>query len=288
MRVWWLTGLVMVSFAANSILNRLALGSTDTGPAAFAALRVASGALMLAILVLARNRGSDGLLGPVRAVGPASLCVYVLGFSFAYVSLDAGVGALILFGGVQVTMFVGAILAREAIPPRRWVGAAVAFGGLAFLMWPAGGAAPSLVGATLMVAAAVGWGVYSLAGRGAEDPLRSTAANFLLAAPLALLVWAAVRDGATPAGVALALVSGMITSGLGYALWYWVLPQLPATVAAVAQLVVPVIAVVGGIVLLGESLSLRLLVSCALVVGGVAFSVVGRGAAPPRMSQPRS
>ncbi|MDX5414410.1 MAG: DMT family transporter [Rhodobacterales bacterium] len=266
MRLFLLTALTMLAFAANSILNRMALEDGTTGPAAFAAIRLVSGALCLWLLVVWR---SGGLRPAWHPGGAASLALYVLGFSFAYVTLPAGVGALILFGGVQITMFAGALLLREPVPARRWGGAALAFGGLVWLLWPAGGAAPDPLGAALMAAAALGWGIYSLLGRGATDPLRATAGNFVFAAPLGLILLAILPDSASARGVLLAILSGAVTSGCGYALWYAVLPQLGAARAAVAQLCVPVIAAAGGLLLLGEGVSLRFVLASLLVLGGV-------------------
>ena len=271
-----LTTLTMIAFAANSVLNRLALEAGDTGPASFAAIRLVSGALMLAGLVVWRDRGLSGLRDRVGWVGPVTLALYVLGFSFAYVTLDAGVGALILFGAVQITMFAGAVMSREDIPANRWAGAVLAFGGLVWLMWPqgdVGGGAPELIGAALMVAAAVGWGLYSLIGRRSGDPLGATAVNFALAAPFGLLVWVVLPDGTGLRGAGLAVLSGMVTSGLGYALWYRVLPGLPAAVAAIAQLSVPVIAMAGGMVFLGEAPGLRFVLAAGLVMAGVVVSL---------------
>lgn len=273
MRLFFLTALTMIAFAANSVLNRLALETGDMGPASFAAIRLTSGALMLAALVLWRDKGVTALRNGISWRGPAMLALYVLGFSFAYVTLDAGVGALILFGGVQITMFAGAVLAGEDIPANRWAGAALAFGGLVWLMWPQGGVAPDGTGAALMMAAAVGWGIYSLIGRQAGDPLTATATNFLLAAPVGLLVWALLPDAVSGRGAWLAVISGMVTSGLGYALWYRVLPGLPAAVAAVAQLSVPVIAMAGGVAFLGEVPGPKFVVAAGLVMGGVVVSL---------------
>jgi drug/metabolite transporter (DMT)-like permease len=196
------------------------------------------------------------------------------GFSFAYVTLDAGIGALILFGGVQVLMFAAAVGTGEPVPARRWVGTTVAFTGLVLLLWPAGAAAPGVTGAILMATAAAGWAAYTWLGRGGTDPLGSTAANFTLAAVPAVLLAGIAFDGLTPAGAALAVISGAVTSGLGYALWYAVLPRLAGTTAALAQLLVPVIAVAGGVVLLAEPLTLRIVLAGALVVAGVAAGVI--------------
>ena len=262
----------MVAFAANSVLNRLALVDGTTGPAAFAAVRLVSGAVALA--ALAHLGQGVPLLARGRWIGVAALALYVLGFSFAYVSLDAGIGALILFGGVQITMFAGAIALGEKVPGARWIGAAVALSGLVILCWPSGATAPDPIGAGLMAAAALGWGVYSLHGRGAVDPLGQTAANFFLAAPLGLAVFLIVRDPISARGLVLGIVSGVVTSGLGYALWYSVLPRLQSSVAAVAQLTVPVIATAGGILFLGETVGWRFALATLLVIGGVVLSVI--------------
>lgn len=280
MRLILLTALVMVAFAANSVLNRAALAGGAIDPLGFAWIRTGSGALALALMVLLRDRRL-ALGGPGRLVGVLSLTLYMLGFSVAYVALDAGVGALILFGGVQVTMFAGAVLGGEPVPARRWLGAALALAGLGWLMWPSGPVQVPVLHGGLMLAAALGWGLYSLAGRGAGDPLGATAANFILAAPIcvAVMVLAPVAPDAAPAsarGVALALCSGVVTSAMGYALWYAVLPQLQASVAAVAQLTVPVIALAGGVAFLGEAVTLGLVLASALVLGGVALAVLRR------------
>ena len=272
MRLLVLTAITMTAFAANSVLNRMALLDGEAGPAAFAAIRVISGALVLAALVSFRS-GLPKLSGRARWVGTGSLTLYMLGFSFAYVALDAGLGALILFGGVQITMFAGALLAGERPEARRWIGASIAFSGLIWLVWPGSAAAPATLPVLMMAAAALGWGVYSLAGRRVADPLGETAANFLLAAPITLVVWIAVSDGIGAQGVLLAVISGAVTSGLGYALWYSVLPRLDTAIAALAQLTVPVIALAGGVLLLDEEVTLKLALASVVVLGGVALGV---------------
>ena len=278
MTVFLLTCLTMVAFAANSVLNRMALVEGDIDPTTFGAVRLVAGAVTLWMLA-ALTPG-----GPVRAHGDwraaAALFAYMFGFSFAYLSLDAGIGALILFGMVQITMFAGALSDGERPPLQRWLGALIAFGGLAWLLWPGGGIDLSGIHAAAMVVAGIAWGVYSLLGRGASDPLRATAANFLFAAPvgvlLALVVAADTMGQASARGAILAILSGAVTSGLGYALWYRVLPQLASSVAAVAQLTVPVIATAGGVILLAEPLSWSFVLPAALVLGGVAVSVLRR------------
>lgn len=270
MRLLALTALVMVAFAANSVLNRMAVGAGQIDAASFAAIRLAAGAAMLALLLVWRD-GRLSLSGSVAGV--AGLLVYLFGFSLAYGRLDAGTGALLLFGTVQVVMFAGALRSGEALPPRRMIGAALSLAGLAVLLAPQG--AGGLAAYAAMVGAGIGWGVYSLAGRGARDALAATAGNFVLSLPVGLAV--ALLIGAAPAeamagGVALAVLSGAVTSGMGYALWYRILPQLGAGRAAVAQLTVPLIAAAGGAALIGEGVGLAFALAAVLVLGGVAIA----------------
>lgn len=277
-RLFAAVALVMTAFAANSILNRAAVGTGGIGPLDFAAIRTASGAIALAALVFASN-GSWRMSARRLIVGALSLLVYMLGFSLAYLRLDAGAGALILFGGVQITMFAGALAGGERPRPARWAGAALALTGLALMVWPAAGARVDPLSAGLMALAAAGWGVYSLNGRHVADPLAATAANFLLAAPLcvAAALFATGAEGlgaATGRGIVLAVISGVVTSGLGYALWYSVLPRLAASTAALAQLTVPVIAFAGGVAILGETPQLATVFAAVLVLGGVAFGTM--------------
>ncbi|SDL68927.1 DMT family transporter [Aliiruegeria lutimaris] len=285
MRLIVLTTLTMVAFAANSVLNRLALADGAIGPAGFAAIRVGAGAAVLLVLLAFRDRGAPGLPRPtVPAV--VGLAAYMLGFSFAYVSMDAGLGALILFGGVQVTMFFGALREGERPPAARWAGTAMALAGIGVLNWPAGSAAPPLQAALLMVAAAVGWGCYSLLGRAVRDPLRETTWNFVYCLPIVLLVLALFPGNMPRAeGVLLAVLSGGVTSALGYALWYMLLPQLGATRGALAQLSAPVLALAMGAGLLGETVTATALLAAALILGGVAVGLMPRAWA--RQKEPR-
>jgi drug/metabolite transporter (DMT)-like permease len=225
--------------------------------------------VVLAALVRFQRGGTawPGMRG--RVAGVLGLSAYLLGFSLAYRGLDAGTGALVLFGMVQVTMFAGALMAREAVPPRRWAGAGLALGGLALIAAPGAAALGPLV---LMAAAGIGWGVYSLAGRGAVDPLGATAWNFVLALPVVLPFGLAGFAAPDASGLVLAVVSGAVTSGLGYALWYAILPALGAGRAAVAQLAVPVLAALGGAALLAEVPDLRFWLAALLVLGGVALA----------------
>ena len=230
MRLFLLTSLTMAAFAANSLLNRMALTGGGIDAMTFGSVRLVSGAVMLAGLVMVL-RGGLRLGGPGRVTGVLALLVYVYGFSAAYTALDAGLGALILFAVVQITMFAGALAAHEAVPARRYAGAVLALAGLAWMLWPAGAVQVSPAHAAMMAAAGIGWGIYSLAGRGGGDPLQGTAANFVLAAPAGLVLGLVLGPGAAAmpgaSGVGLAVLSGAVTSGLGYALWYAVLPGWP-------------------------------------------------------------
>ena len=259
------TLLAMTAFAANSVLTRWGVAGEGMTPGAFAAIRTLSGAVVLMALLARRGATAPRRPGP----GALWLALYMIGFSLAYTGLDAGTGALILFGVVQLTMFGGALAGAEAVPARRWIGAGVSLSGLALL------AAPGAVGAgtVFMALAGLAWGLYSLHGRGARDPLAETGWNFLYALPLVALLALSGLGTVSVAGVGLAVVSGAVTSGLGYALWYRILPALGASRAAVAQLSVPVIAALGGAVLLGEMPDARLVAASALVLGGIALSV---------------
>jgi drug/metabolite transporter (DMT)-like permease len=277
-RLALLVALVMTAFAANSLLNRAGVGGGLIGALDFAAVRTVAGAAMLGLLVGLRGR----LILPatrLAVVGALSLATYMVGFSLAYLRLDAGIGALILFGGVQLAMFAGGLSGGERPPARRWIGSALALAGLVWMFWPTHGVRIDLLAALAMGAAAVGWAVYSLNGRKSSDALGTTAATFLLAAPLCAAVALAAPDPtpATVRGVILAVLSGAVTSGLGYALWYRVLPRLSATAASLAQPSVPVIVLVGGALLLGEAVAPATMLAAALVLGGVAFgSLPGR------------
>jgi len=278
MRLFLLTAMALTAFAANSVLNRFAVGTGQIDPVSFAVVRLLAGAAILALLVGLRAVLAGGVVWPGwpgRVPGVLGLTVYLFAFSLAYVALDAGAGALILFGAVQITMFAGALWSREAVPRRRWTGALMAFAGLVVLMWPGAGVALSPLHAVIMALAGVGFGIYSLAGQRASDPLAATAANFVLAVPLGLVagtLLGVMPVGATSVGVVSAVVSGAVTSGLGYALWYVVVPQLGAARAAVAQLSVPVLTAVAGVLLLGEAVDARFVLAAGCVLGGVALA----------------
>jgi drug/metabolite transporter (DMT)-like permease len=271
-----LTLLALVAFASNSLLTRLALGSRQLDAATFTALRLSSGAVMLAVIVLAQSRSWRALRGAGLA-GPLALFAYAAPFSFAYLRIGAAVGALVLFGVVQLTMIGYGIARGEHPTPVMWLGLALAAGGLLVLTVPAV-ARPDPFGVLLMAVAGVAWAVYTLVGRGTANPIAANARSFLWSTPLAMLLVAIGRAPAhaTPRGVALALVSGAVTSGLGYAIWYRALPALTVTQAAVAQLSVPVIAAVGAVLTLGETLSARLIVAGVAVLSGVGIVLSAR------------
>lgn len=275
MRLFALTFVTMIAFAANSVLNRMAIVDGGMDAVLFAVVRVGAGAAMLAAILLWQKKSFD--FGAIkRPAGMLSLLVYLFGFSLAYQDLPSGVGALLLFGMVQVTMFALALKGGEVVPRLRWLGTAVAFAGLCWMLWPQPGAQTPFAAMGSMLLAGVGWGVYSIVGRSAKDPVQATAMNFILAAPVAIGLLAVLPtdlSAHTTQGVALAVLSGAITSGLGYALWYGVVPQLGASRAAVAQLTVPVIATLGGLALLGESLTLQFVIATALVLGGVSLAI---------------
>ena len=282
-----LTSVALLAFAGNSLLCRAALRHTAIDAATFTSVRLVSGALMLAILVGWRSRHQRAGAGWLQAgdwVSALALFVYAAGFSFAYLSLSAATGALLLFGVVQTSMIGWGLWRGERLRPLQWLGLAAAGAGLVWLLLP-GLATPSLAAGALMACAGVGWAVYTLRGRAAGDATAVTAGNFLRAAPLALalslLTLAQARWDA--AGLALALASGALASGLGYAVWYTALRGLSATRAAILQLGVPVLASAGGVLLLGEPLTPQLLIASMAVLGGVALVIIGRpAAAAPR------
>ena len=273
-RISVLTFLTMCAFAGNSLLCRIALKDTGIDAASFTSIRLVSGALVLWAIASFFRRGRPGSGNWISAF---ALFAYAAGFSFAYISLPAATGALLLFGAVQATMIGHGLLAGERLRQQQLLGLVLALGGLVGLLLP-GLSAPPLVGSLLMLSAGVAWGVYSLRGRGAGDPTMTTAGNFLRASVFALLL--SVLLGASRnldmAGVGYAIASGAIASGLGYATWYTVLPALKATNAATIQLSVPVIAALGGIMLLGEPLSARLALASAAILGGIALVILGK------------
>lgn len=272
-----LTLAALLAFAANSLFCRWALRSgVLIDPAAFTAVRIGSGALVLTLLARPKRSLRAG-----SWLSAAALFAYAIAFSFAYVRLSTATGALLLFGAVQLTMFGVGLRSGERVDSRQGLGIAIAVSGLIVLLLP-DATMPSPLGATLMTSAGIAWGVYSLRGRGVADPASVTAGNFLRASLPALAACAVFAPSMriTPEGALLAVVSGALTSGLGYVVWYRALRAHSATSAAVAQLAVPVFASAGGAVILGEALSLRLLLSGLLTLGGIALTIRRRVANP--------
>jgi drug/metabolite transporter (DMT)-like permease len=275
-RTLTLTCLTMLAFAANPLLCRMALGGHHIDPASFTAIRITAGAATLALIMLPRWRTAGRI--PVNWYAVAMLFAYMTFFSFAYLTLSVGTGTLILFGAVLLTMFAVGIRAGEAFSLWAWGGLVIATLGLAYLVAP-GVTAPDPFGALLMAFAGIAWGFYSLSGRVAADPLADTANNFVFAVPPAIgacLIFAGDLR-ATSTGVGLAIASGALASGLGYAVWYAALAGLTATRAATVQLSVPVIAAFGGVVLLSEPITPRLLIASAATLGGIAVVLAQRG-----------
>ncbi len=269
-----LTVLAMLAFAGNSLLCRLALRDTGIDPASFTSVRIVSGAAVLLLILALRQRSamsssqSFGLAG--NWTSALALFAYAAGFSYAYVSLSAATGALLLFGAVQVTMMGHGLLNGERLS--RWL---LAGAGLVVLLLP-GLAAPPWQGSLKMLGAGVAWGVYSLRGRGAGDAIAKTAGNFARAVPLAmgLSLLMLAQSSVDLAGIFYAVASGALTSGIGYVIWYRALPGLKATAAATVQLCVPAIAAAGGVLLLGEPMTLRLWLASVAILGGIAVVIL--------------
>ena len=277
MKTLLLTSLALVAFAANSILCRLALGAQAIDAESFTIVRLLSGSLALMIILWFTGRAGNKTS---RGSWPASvaLFLYAAAFSYAYISLDTGTGALILFGAVQVTMIVLSIRAGNRLHVLEWAGVGTAFAGFVFLVLP-GVSAPSPSGFLLMSLAGVAWGSYTLMGKGSKDPLADTSYNFLRTTPM-LLILVLMALSSSPKyssqGILLAVLSGAIASGLGYTIWYTALRGLSTTQAAVVQLFVPVIAAMGGVAFSAETITLRLLESTVLILGGILLVVLGR------------
>ena len=270
-RITVLTSLAVVAFACNSLLCRLALKHTSIDPASFTTIRLVSGAMMLWLIVQI-SRGTQ--TGSGNWSSAFALFVYAAGFSFAYVSLAASTGALLLFGAVQMTMIGYGVWAGERLQRLQLVGLLLALGGLVGLLLP-GLSAPPLLGSSLMLSAGVAWGIYSLRGKAVGDATRVTAGNFLRAVPMAAILSLVMHDRLflDYPGILYAVASGALASGIGYAIWYMALPALKTTSAATVQLSVPIIAAIGGMVFLNESPSLRFVLASVAILGGIALVI---------------
>ena len=269
MKNLFIISLVMIAFAANSIITRLALSSNLIGPSNFALLRAGSAALILVLLVLFIQKKIpkfkiNSIISSLALVG------YLVGFSFAYLTINTGVGALILFGGSMIVMFTGALLLKEDISILRFIGVFLSLIGLYILTDPRFGD-NSLFGIILMFLAAFSWGIYSILGHGQNNPLSNTAINFVLALLLIIPIALFIPDqtNTSPYGILLAITSGSITSGLGYTLWYWILPKINITSASIAQLSVPLIAALGGYLFISETLNWQFYIASFLILGGI-------------------
>jgi drug/metabolite transporter (DMT)-like permease len=271
LRIGLLTSLAMLAFASNSLLCRIALRDTAIDAATFTAIRLASGALILVLIL--RSRGVLPFTGGSWPMA-AMLSAYAAFFSFAYRDLTAATGAVLLFGAIQLTMMGYGLWTGERLRGLSLVGLTITLAGLVGLLLP-GLAAPPPLAAVLMLGAGVAWGVYSLLGRGAGEPIAATGGNFLRSVPFAALLAlsAAGRETADLTGTLYAVLSGAVTSGLGYVLWYAALPALRATSAATIQLSVPAIAAIGGVVLLAEPITMRLLLASVAILGGIALTI---------------
>lgn len=272
-KIMSLGALAMLAFAANSILNRFALVDGGSGAWTFTVIRLVSGAAMLAILSRFQMRAGSWS-------GALMLLVYAVGFSYAYLALGAGLGALILFTAVQFTMLGQGLISGERLRPLQWTGTAMAFGAMVWLLSP-GVDRPALWAVGAMTAAGMGWGVYSLLGRGVKAPLNATSGNFARAALIALVLsvpifWISSEIQPSMTAVAAAIISGAITSGVGYAIWYAALPGLTRMQAGIMQLSVPAIAALGGVLFLGEVLTSRLLISTSVILLGVGIATLAK------------
>jgi len=262
----------MLAFAANSILCRMALGESTIDAASFTSIRLISGAVILAVILAYRQRGF--FLEKINPLSTLMLFTYAICFSFSYIRLSTGTGALILFGTVQITMILFGLLKGERHGRLVWTGIIAAFGGLVYLLSPSV-SAPPLISALLMIFAGVAWGIYSIRGKNQKRPLSSTGWNFIGTIPLVLFTSLLFHSEIylTASGIMLAILSGALASGIGYAIWYSVLPHLTPTNAATVQLSVPVIAAFGGVILLAEPVSLRLIVASFVVLGGIYLTI---------------
>ncbi len=268
------TTLALVAFAANSVICRLALKDAAIDPGLFTSIRLLSGAVVLIILVfLTKDKRDDASKGSWRSA--AMLFMYAAAFSYAYVSLETGIGALIIFGVVQITMIASSLISGYRMNNLEWSGILLALAGFLYLLLP-GASAPSLSGFILMALSGIGWGIYSLRGKNSKDPLADTAYNFLRSLPflILLLYFLAQESNYSAKGILLALLSGIVTSGIGYTIWYAALKGLSSVQASVVQLLVPVLAAIGGILFIGELISLRLMVSSLMILGGILLLII--------------
>lgn len=275
-KIIFLTSLALIAFAANSVLCRLALGGEAIDPASFTIVRLLSGTFVL-LLITKFTTLTDEISPKSSWVTSFMLFLYAITFSYAYISLDTGTGALILFGAVQITMISLSIFSGTRLHTFEWIGVVIAFVGFICLVLP-GVSSPPILGFSLMTLSGVAWGIYTLRGRNSKNPLMDTAYNFLRTTPfvLVLTILAVGSMDFSYQGILLASISGGITSAIGYTIWYIALGGLSSTQAAVLQLSVPVIAALGGVVFVSEAITLRLTLSAAMVLGGILIVILGK------------
>ncbi len=271
-----LTIFSLIAFAGNSVLCRLALGENQLDAASFTIIRLLSGIVML-LLISQANGSRSSLTQQINWLSSGALFLYAVTFSYAYLSLDTGTGALILFGAVQITMILASSLLGKKLYWAEWLGVAIAFLGFVYLVLP-GITTPSFQGFILMTLAGGSWGIYTLQGKNSRQPIADSATNFLYTLPfvLTLLIIELPNSELSQPGIILAILSGAIASGVGYTSWYMAVRNLATVKASVVQLLVPILAALGGILFAGEVISLRLIISSLLILGGIILVLFGQ------------
>jgi drug/metabolite transporter (DMT)-like permease len=266
----------MLAFSGNALLTRAALASYNMDPELVLLLRVSAGAITLLLICYVRKY-SLKIFSNLHLKTAAALSLYLVGFSYAFTGLETGIGVLIQFGVVQLVMFASSFLSDQKVPKNKTIGAIIAFTGLIYLLWPSGDFTLNFESSVLMAIAGMAWGIYSVLGKKAESAIAATTASFLISTPICLIFVLLLPNNPdfswSNKGALLAIASGSITSGIGYALWYYVLPKIPSTNAAVSQLSVPLIAAAGGMIFMQELITLKFVISCVLVLGGIALTI---------------
>ena len=266
----------MLAFSGNALLTRAALASYNMDPELVLLLRVSAGAITL-LLICYLKKYSLKILSNLHLKTAVALSLYLVSFSYAFTGLETGIGVLIQFGVVQLVMFASSFLSDQKVPKNKTIGAIIAFTGLIYLLWPSGDFTINLTSSALMAIAGMAWGIYSVLGKKAASAIAATTASFLISTPICLIFVLLLPNNPdfswSNTGALLAIASGSVTSGIGYALWYYVLPKIPSTNAAVSQLSVPLIAAAGGMIFMQELITLKFVLSCVLVLGGIALTI---------------
>jgi|TARA_B110000037_G_scaffold167679_1_gene189931 drug/metabolite transporter (DMT)-like permease len=269
MKIFILTSLALIAFAANSVLCRLALGNNVIDASSFTIIRLLAGAIVLFCIVLF-SKGKTSTTSKGSLLSSFMLFLYAITFSFAYLSLDTGTGALILFGAVQITIIIHTLLSGNKLRPLEWLGVIISFLGFIYLISP-GVSSPSIIGFILMTIAGISWGIYTIKGQTSKNPLRDTTYNFIKTLPFITILYIATmtQSNYSTEGILLAVIAGGVTSGIGYTIWYMAIRGLSSIQSAVLQLLVPVIAAFSGVIFISEIITVRLTVSSILILGGV-------------------